>query len=138
MSVPDEFNRRAGAAKLLGQVDDLLNEEARWVQGVAARDLSGQPCDGDYQFARCWCLTGAIDHFRLTTTYAARYRAEKALRRAIERSHGLEPRACSDSALRANVQMWNDAEARTFAEVKAIFVAARADIGNLLDAEARA
>ena len=124
--------------RVIDDVDELLSDETRWVQGVAARDLTGGACDGDYQFARCWCLTGALDHFRTDHHFGARYRAEKALRRAIERFNGLAPRVCSDQAMRSSIQTWNDAQARTFAEVKMILAAARHDLGEPIGREEEA
>ena len=122
------------AQELLGKVDDLLSDERRWVQGVPSRDVNGVAGDGDERLAACWCLTGAMDRFRMVTRDGARILAAVELRRAIDRGHGLAdwPAAMPIGRTRASLQLWNDAQGRTFPEVKAVIASARVAMAEAL------
>lgn len=82
---------------------ELLSDPARWTKGVNARDAAGERVGILSVDAACWCMWGALDKVRGTSGWDD---AVEALRAAV----GGAPVSC-----------WNDAPARTHAEVLAAF-----------------
>lgn len=100
--------------------------EAGWTQGVFARDAEGEPLDPYEQKGRptCYCTIGAVDRavfeYRQGDASEGRYRALKAIQRAVLTNHrDLYPgRMILRNLL---VGEWNDAEDRTKEEVLAVY-----------------
>lgn len=88
-------------------MDALLDSPEKWTQGCAARDAAGNPVSATSSEARCWCLIGAKRRASLWNDFGP----NRLFRKLLGRS----------------VVDWQDAPARTFAEVKDLLARAIAE-----------
>jgi hypothetical protein len=103
----------------LDELDALLSDESKWIQGVFARDAAGDSCVLRKEDAACWCLIGAA--YRVTPDSGAHVKLLCLLRDFLPQRY-----ARSDEGPFLAIARWNDAETRTFADVKALIAKARA------------
>lgn len=87
------------------KVADLLTDDSRWTQGENARDDGGFPIAAESEDAICWCLAGAIKRC---------YGDEDEVLRVLRIVH---------NRLNTQIDIWNDAPERTFADVRALIEA---------------
>ena len=120
---------KTSAAAILADVSELLSEPTRWTKGTAARLADNLPVAANHPHARCWCLTGAVDHcgYRARRGTPAMILATRALSSAILLNDGLEP----DPGIRGGgvydrVAIWNDMAEREHGEIVAVIAEARA------------
>jgi hypothetical protein len=84
------------------RVRDLLSDETKWCQGSYARDGDDCPTPARSPRAVRWCLVGACHK-----AYQRREQLKASLRKLQARVSG-------------PISAWNDAPARTFAEVRQV------------------
>jgi hypothetical protein len=84
------------------KIRELLTDESKWCKNVTARDINGNPINGDSEDAACWCLGEAFD---------VCYKGQ-------EQSVVTEAWYRIYAATGIPFCRWNDAPERTFKEVK--------------------
>jgi len=84
-------------------VAELLSDESKWTNGMFARDARGRSMNPRDAEASCWCLIGAV--LRCYGTNVNRCIAS--LNRLKE-------------SIGPDVEAWNDAPERTFADVRRV------------------
>lgn len=85
------------------KVQELLTDETKWTRGEYALNAMGCPANPRAAGAVRWCLAGAIQRCYAGPEQLARFAAVR--------------------TIHADVQVWNDDPARTFAQVRELIVA---------------
>lgn len=85
------------------KIYELLDSPEKWTQGDYARTKRGRSTDATSRSAVCWCLVGAAE-----VCYGADIREYRRVFYHITKKHP------------EGVSAWNDAPARTYADVVAL------------------